>query len=62
MANITLIPSEVSIVRNDPDDQHSLPANVVITRGQLVKVDTTTGNWVLANDGNLAWNECDILP
>jgi hypothetical protein len=53
MANLTVIASEVSLVRNDPDDQHTLPANVAMDKGTHVKIDGTTGNWVKAVDTDI---------
>lgn len=32
-------------------EQHTLPAGVAITAGQAVRIDGTTGRWVLADSG-----------
>ncbi len=60
MADLVFAARDVSIVRNDPDDQYTLNANVVLERGQLVKVDGTTNRWVKAVDTDVATTQCYI--
>jgi hypothetical protein len=60
MANLAVTASEVSLVRNDPDDQITLPANVVLDKGTHVKIDGTTGHWVKAIDTDVATTQTYI--
>jgi hypothetical protein len=49
MANITFTASEVRLVNEtDLSHQRVYPAGVAITKGQLIKLDSSTGKWALA--------------
>lgn len=49
MANITFTASEVRLVNEtDLAHQRCYASDVVLTKGQLVKIDGTTGKWALA--------------
>lgn len=49
MANLTIVASEVRVVRSDAEHQQTSPVAEDVEGGQYVRQDTTTGYWALGN-------------
>lgn len=54
MASLTIPPAGVRPVTLDNMSSHTAPASVDINKGQVIRVDATTGKWVKAAGNNAA--------
>lgn len=51
MASLSITAAKVALVESHPDSLQTSRASVAISKGQPVRLDATTGKWVLG-DGN----------
>lgn len=51
MASLTITAANVALVEHHPDSLQTSRATAAVTKGQPVRVDATTGKWVVG-DGN----------
>lgn len=54
MSDLALVTADTLHIVGIPQEQHSAPAGVAITAGQVVRLDATTGKWALSDANNAA--------
>jgi hypothetical protein len=54
MSDLALVTADTLHIVGIPVEQHSAPAGVAITAGQVIRLDNTTGKWALSDADNAA--------